>query len=80
MDYLTFVNLCWAVVVMAAVLINFKKGYAKGVIDSHESITIPMIDHLIKNNYLNAKYSNDNPIESRELAAYLVREITKNGR
>ncbi len=77
MDYFTFVNMCWVVVVIASVLINFKKGYAKGVTDSHEAITIPMIEHLIKNNYLNARYSNDDPIDSRELAAYLVRKITK---
>ena len=75
MDYFTFVNVCWVVVLLAAVLINFVNGYTNGVMDSHESITIPLVDHLVKHNYLNARYADDTPIDSRRLAAYLITEM-----
>lgn len=75
MDYITIVNLCWFIFAVIAMAVNFNNGWRKGIVDSHESITVPMIDHLLSHGYITAKKSDNTPINSKELAAYLVSTI-----
>lgn len=76
MDYFTFVNLCWVVVVIAAVMMNFKRGYAKGVADGYEQIMLPALDLMMSKGFIVAKHTNGNDdVGPRELGEYLVNEL-----
>lgn len=76
MDYFTFVNIAWACVVLAAVAINFKKGYARGVSDGYEQIMIPALHLMMSKGYIAVKHDDDSTVDPRELGAYLVKEIS----
>lgn len=81
MDYFTFVNLCWAFILVLAVTINFKKGYNKGVADGYEQIMIPALHLMMSKGYISVKNSDDETrVDPRELGAYLVREISVNSK
>jgi len=81
MDYFTFVNISWLCVVLAAVFMNFKKGYTKGVSDGYEQIMIPALHLMMAKGYIAVKHSDgDTRVDARELGAYLVREISVNSK
>ncbi len=52
MDQFIFQNTVWFVVLMASVLINWRLGYKRGIIDSYTHTTVPMVEMLIAQGHL----------------------------
>lgn len=52
MDQFTVQNAVWFVVLMASVVINWRLGYKRGVIDSYNHTTVPMVEMLIAQGHL----------------------------
>ena len=52
MDQFTFQNTIWFIVLMASVVINWRLGYKRGIIDSYTHTTVPMVEMLIAQGHL----------------------------
>lgn len=74
MDQLIFQNTVWVVVLMASVIINWRVGYRKGVVDAYTHTTIPVVELLVAGGYLNVAGSDDKKdVDVPVLTANLVR-------
>lgn len=68
MDQLTFQNLVWFIVLMASVIINWRLGYRRGVIDAYTQTTIPVVELLVEQGHIK-----DTRDDVQMLTAKLVR-------
>lgn len=59
MDQFTIQNTVWFVVLMASVIINWRMGYKRGVVDSYMHTTVPVIEMLVEQGYINVNEKGD---------------------
>lgn len=72
MDQFVLLNMLWTVVLLIAVVINWRTGYKRGVVDAYTLTTIPVVELLVEQGHISAKRADNTPVDTHDLTAHLV--------